>query len=95
MKLNPDVKWADGNPVTTRMREGATADDYRLAPGGSVDAPFGSLAYDWQDKPHRLVYELAGEVKHLQQEIEHLRSATLQIGKRSLETHLRRDGDAR
>src|SRR5688572_2564288 len=43
-----------------RMREGATTDDYRKAMDGKGD--FGSLGYEWSDKPHRLVYDLCGEV---------------------------------
>ena len=36
-------------------------DDYHLAPSG-----IGPLAADWKDKPHRLVYDLVGEVERLQ-----------------------------
>lgn len=43
-----------------RMREGATTEDYRRAISGEGD--FGSLGYEWADKPHRLVYDLCGEV---------------------------------
>ncbi len=35
------------------LREGTTTEDYRDAMGGS-----GELAYEWSDKPHRLVYDL-------------------------------------
>ena len=46
-----------------RMREGSTTDDYRNAMSGE-GKPF-SLGYEWSDKPHRLVYDLCGEVDHL------------------------------
>lgn len=46
--------------MTARMRAGATTDDYRAALSG--EGEFGSLGYDWSDKPHRLVYDLCGEV---------------------------------
>jgi hypothetical protein len=42
------------------MREGSTTDDYRNAVSGEGE-PF-SLGYEWSDKPHRLVYDLCGEV---------------------------------
>lgn len=35
--------------------------DYRIAPGGE-----GPQAATWKDKPHRLVYDLCGEVERLQ-----------------------------
>lgn len=47
-----------------RMREGTTTDDYRAALSGEGD--FLSLGYEWSDKPHRLVYDLCGEIDHLQ-----------------------------
>lgn len=66
--LNPKVKWKDGEPCRGRMRHGATADDYRLAVNTGPDEPEAqrmfTLAYEWHDKKHRLVYDLAGEVKH-------------------------------
>lgn len=37
--------------------------DYRLAPSGE-----GPRAGEWADKPHRLVYDLCGEVERLQAE---------------------------
>lgn len=46
-----------------RMREGTTTDDYRNALSG--EGEFMSLGYEWSDKPHRLVYDLCGEVDHL------------------------------
>jgi len=47
----------------TRMCEGSTTDDYRKALSGDDDA-FG-LGAQWSDKPHRLVYDLCGEVDAL------------------------------
>ena len=52
-------------PPKSRMREGSTTDDYRNALSG--EGEFMSLGYDWSDKPHRLVYDLCGEVDHLRQ----------------------------
>jgi len=40
---------------------GYTTKDYRDAMGGE-----GPLAYQWKDKPHRLIYDLCREVEHLQ-----------------------------
>jgi hypothetical protein len=45
------------------MREDATTDDYRRAPGG-----VGPLAGEWADKLHRLIYDLAGEIGTLRAE---------------------------
>ena len=42
------------------MMEGTTTKDYRNAIAGE-----GPRAYDWEDKPHRLVYDLCGEVEML------------------------------
>jgi hypothetical protein len=56
-----ELFWSNGDKVGSRIREGTTPDDYRDAVAG-----IGPLAYDWQDKPHRLVYDLAGELKRLQ-----------------------------
>ncbi len=35
--------------------------EYRIDPGGD-----GEHAFDWKDKPHRLIYDLCGEVERLQ-----------------------------
>lgn len=51
------------NRPTARMREGSATDDYRTAMDGEGD--FYSLGYQWSDKPHRLVYDLCGEVDFL------------------------------
>ena len=50
------------------MRKDATTDDYRNATSG--EGKFGSLGYDWSDKPHRLLYDLCDEVDELRREIE-------------------------
>jgi hypothetical protein len=42
------------------LRPGTDTRDYRLAPSG-----VGPLAAEWADKPHRLVYDLCGEVERL------------------------------
>jgi hypothetical protein len=57
--------------LTARMREGATTEDYRKALDGEGD--LGSLGYEWSDKPHRLVYDLCGEVDALNAEIAKLK----------------------
>lgn len=58
--LRPTPEW--GRPPAS-MRQGSTTDDYRNACSGKGE--FGSLAYEWSDKPHRLVYDLCGEVDAL------------------------------
>ena len=57
-----------------RMRDGATTDDYRNATGGEGEDEFMSLGYEWSDKPHRLVYDLCGEVDYLKSELHTLQS---------------------
>lgn len=39
-------------------------EDYRLAPSGE-----GPHAATWEDKPHRLVYDLCGEIERLHQRL--------------------------
>lgn len=56
------------------MWPGSTTDDYRSSAGGPLNAtpvgsPLHSLEHQWQDKPHRLVYDLAGEVDRLRTEL--------------------------
>jgi hypothetical protein len=65
-EIDPTVKFDDGVPCG-RIQNGATADDYRLAVAMSptTDAAR-SLMAEWGNKPHRLIYDLAGEVKHLE-----------------------------
>jgi hypothetical protein len=43
--------------------------DYRCAPEGE-----GPLAYEWSDKPHRLVYDLSGAVERLTAELAEARA---------------------
>ena len=50
-----------------RMREGASTDDYRKALSGEGDT--WSLGYEWSDKPHRLVYDLCGEIDALRVDV--------------------------
>lgn len=49
---------------TASQEDPIITSDYRLAPSGE-----GPLAYVWDDKPHRLVYDLCGEVDALRAEI--------------------------
>ncbi len=58
--------WADGQPVQSRMS--GRPDDYRSAVAGN-----GPHAAEWQDKPHRLVYDLAGEVLRLEAQLSAVR----------------------
>ena len=51
-----------------RMTPGSTTDDYRKAMSGDDDE-FG-LGYQWTDKPHRLVYDLCGEVDRLREALQ-------------------------
>jgi hypothetical protein len=46
-------------PLLTARMHGSIG-DYYLAPGGE-----GPLAAEWNDKPHRLIYDLLGEVQAL------------------------------
>jgi hypothetical protein len=41
-----------------------TTEDFRNAPSG-----IGPLAYEWSDKPHRLVYDLIREIERLQAQL--------------------------
>jgi hypothetical protein len=41
----------------------ASLKDYRSLPNG--DESFGGLAYEWKDKPHRIIYDLCGEIERL------------------------------
>ena len=44
-----------------------TTEDYRNAPGGD-----GPMAGQWADKPHRLIYDLCGEVERLKAVVDKL-----------------------
>lgn len=48
-------------------RMNGTPEDYRQAPSGN-----GPHASEWANKPHRLVYDLAAEIKHLHRDREAL-----------------------
>jgi hypothetical protein len=63
--------WSNGDPVQSQMDPGCTPDDYRAAVSG-----VGPKAQEWVDKPHRLVYDLAGEVKRLQAELASLKNTS-------------------
>lgn len=43
--------------------------EYRDAVAYKGDAPIFTVAYDWQDKPHRLVYDLCDEVDALRAQV--------------------------
>lgn len=62
----------------SRMREGSTTDDYRYAVSGQGE--FGTLGYEWADKPHRLIYDLCGEVDELREKIARVRLEAKAIG---------------
>lgn len=68
-KLRATVK----HRAKPRMRPGTTTNDYRNALTGNDDG-FGSLSYEWSDKPHRLVYDLCGEIDALNAKIKRLSS---------------------
>lgn len=53
---------------TTRMKGSIT--DYHIAPGG--DGPLGA---EWEDKPHRLLYDVLGEVQYLRTQLRAAESA--------------------
>jgi hypothetical protein len=69
-KLANDLAKIVENRHSPRMREGATTDDYRTALNG--EGNFFSLGYEWADKPHRLVYDLCGEIDILNAKIAEL-----------------------
>jgi hypothetical protein len=51
------------NKTTTELN----TKDYRDAPGG-----IGPQASEWEDKPHRLIYDLCGEIERLRSERFHV-----------------------
>lgn len=51
-------------PRPTMAETGYTTKDYRDAMGGE-----GPLAYQWKDKPHRLIYDLCHEIEHLRRQL--------------------------
>jgi hypothetical protein len=56
------------------LSNGRTIKDYHRAPG---DGDTTELGYTWTDKPHRLVYDLLGEINHLLDRIDDLEEITL------------------
>ena len=56
-----DNLWAQGFSKGARLNNSLA--DYWNAPGG------GPLHDEWTDKPHRLLYDLIGEVLHLRAEV--------------------------
>lgn len=71
--------------MSTRMREGHTTDDYRNAMDGEGD--FFSLGYEWNDKPHRLVYDLCGEVDELRSQLSARDRELAELKRRFREVH--------
>jgi len=55
-----DVKTVSDLGRNAAHRERLVTDDYWRAPAGE-----GPQAATWKDKPHRLVYDLVGEVEYL------------------------------
>ena len=55
---------------------GRTTKDYSssLSVDPNEEQPFFSLAYQWQDKPHRHVFDLCDWINQLQDEIKQLKS---------------------
>jgi hypothetical protein len=52
------------------LPNGHTAYDYREAISGKDDGVFGTLGYDWVDKPHRLVYDLLRVIDMYRQKLD-------------------------
>jgi len=63
--MDDDI-WAEGFSVHTRMSKEKTLKDYWNAPS----SPDTELGFTWSDKPHRLLYDLIGEVAHNRARIE-------------------------
>jgi hypothetical protein len=49
------------------MWKGTTTDDYRNAMSAPDTWDMSTLAYQWQDKPQRLIYDLCGEIDYLRE----------------------------
>jgi hypothetical protein len=84
--MSSDDLWSQGFSKLTRMDPEATLYDYWSAPGGEVETA--GLSHQWQDKPHRLLYDLIGEILHLRaslSEAEELLRAEAARPKRTLE----------
>jgi hypothetical protein len=54
-----------GDSILVIRGPGLTLGEYRNATSG-----IGPLAHEWDDKPHRLVFDLINEVKRLNEELE-------------------------
>ena len=67
------------------MRKDATTDDYRSAIFG--EGPYGSLEYEWSDKPHRLVYDLCNEVDSLKAELKEAREIMERVNRERMFEH--------
>lgn len=61
------------------MRRGTTTNDYRAAIGGEDRENMWSLAYEWEDKPHRLVYDLCNEVDNLKSKLRKLQKENREL----------------
>ena len=68
--MDPQVPQPTLDTFRSRMSRDSTLGDYWAAPSGA-----GNQAYAWSDKPHRLLYDLIGEVLHLRAEIELLKAS--------------------
>jgi hypothetical protein len=70
------------------MREGTTTEQYRLSMGKPdtdamfSDDPVEALAYQWQDKPHRHVYDLCGEIDALNIQLLSLKQEIVKLNKK-------------
>lgn len=51
-----------------------TLEDYRNAPSG-----IGPLAAEWDDKPHRVVYDMCDHIRELRDENERLRNELIRL----------------
>ena len=62
--------------IPYRLKPGCTVTDYIDAVQGTEDS---QLAQEWSDKPHRLVYDLCGEVQAQDAEIARLRTSKAEL----------------
>lgn len=62
--------------IPYRLKPGCTVTDYIDAVQGTEDS---QLAQEWSDKPHRLVYDLCGEVQAQDAEIARLRTSSVEL----------------
>lgn len=79
--MSKDDLWSKGFGTQTRMCPEATLDDYWAAPGGDVNV--GGLSVQWQDKPHRLLYDLIGEILHLRKDLADAEAKIQRLEKRA------------